>query len=129
MRLVLGSPTTRRSLHPATRILKVSIEALTGFSHIFSPDGLYNLAPTVGMVGRTYNPRTGEGVKRLQVPRSRSPVNRLSHLLDDFLQQLGNSGKHHTTLTSELSNQGRERTGIFIHQLPLAEDPSKERRH
>ena len=56
---------------PTAEILKAYTEALTGFSHIFSPDGLNNFtlsqgyifgkAPTVGMVGRTYIPRTGEG--------------------------------------------------------------------
>ena len=42
MRLVLGSCNMSRSLHSPARILKVYTEALTGFSHIFSPDGLNN---------------------------------------------------------------------------------------
>ena len=59
------------SPHPPTSILKVYIEALTGFSHIHSPDGLDNTllsqgyVPTVGMVGRVYIPRTGEGVRSI----------------------------------------------------------------
>lgn len=54
-----------RSLTQPTRILKVYVKALVGFSHIFCPDGLSNnilfsqsfilgTAPTVGMVGRMY---------------------------------------------------------------------------
>ena len=52
------------------RILKVYIEALTGFSHIFNPDSLNNtllsqgcilgVSPTVGMVGGMCIPRAGE---------------------------------------------------------------------
>ena len=41
-RLVLGSCKVRKSLNLPTRILKVCIEDLTEFSHIFSPDGLSN---------------------------------------------------------------------------------------
>ena len=68
-RLVLGGCKLSKSLHPPTRILKVYIEALTGFSHIFSPGGLNNsaflsqgyileMAPSVGMVGRIRIPLT-----------------------------------------------------------------------
>jgi len=64
-KLVMGSLKMSRSLTQPTRILKVYIEALTGFSHIFCPDGLSNntlfsqsfmlgTAPTVGTVGRMY---------------------------------------------------------------------------
>ena len=42
MRLVLGICKMSRSPHPHTRILKVSIEALTGFSQVHSPDGRNN---------------------------------------------------------------------------------------
>ena len=70
-RLVLSSHTTIRSPHPPARILKVCIEALPEFSHIFSLDGLNNIllsqgcvletAPSVGTLG----PRTGERVRSL----------------------------------------------------------------
>ena len=64
--------------------LKVSIEALTEFSHMYCPDGLINtllsqgcvfeMAPTVGRVGGIYIPRTGEQVRSLRLPgSSRSP--------------------------------------------------------
>ena len=62
-----------KSLHLPTRILKVYIEALTGFSHLFSPDGLINTSlsqgcitetdPKVEMVSKTYIPRTGKWVR------------------------------------------------------------------
>ena len=42
MRLVLGGCKASRSLHLPTRILKVFIEALMGFSHVLHPDGLNN---------------------------------------------------------------------------------------
>lgn len=42
MWLVLG-PKLSRSLYLPTRILKVYVDALTGFSRIFSPDSLTNL--------------------------------------------------------------------------------------
>ena len=79
-----------RSPYLPARILKFYIEALTGFSHVFSPDGLNNTllsqghvlerAPMVGTVGRTYIPRTREGVKSFHCPGP--------HPLDDLLQQL-----------------------------------------
>lgn len=40
MRLVLGSHKTGRTSQPPTRFLKVYIEALMGFSHVYSPSGL-----------------------------------------------------------------------------------------
>lgn len=65
----MGSYKASRSLHSPTRILKVYIEDLTGFSHVYYPDGLNDtllsqvyvlvMAPTVGRVGSTYIPRTG----------------------------------------------------------------------
>ena len=36
--------------HPPTRILKVYIETLTGFRHIFSPDGLNNTLVSQGFI-------------------------------------------------------------------------------
>lgn len=74
MRLALNGCKTSRSLHMPVRILKVYIKAFIGFSHVFSPDSLNILlsqgyvletAPSVGMVGGTYIPRTEEGVKSL----------------------------------------------------------------
>lgn len=62
-----------RSLHPPTGILKFYIEALAGFSHVFSPDGFNNIllsqgyvpemAPAVGTLGRVYIPKTGKGCR------------------------------------------------------------------
>lgn len=40
MRLVLHGHKMRRPPQTPTGIFKVCIEALTGFSHVFSPDGL-----------------------------------------------------------------------------------------
>ena len=40
MRLVSCGCKMSRFLHPPTIILKVYIEALTGFSHVYHPDGL-----------------------------------------------------------------------------------------
>lgn len=70
-RSVLGSSKTKKCLHPYTRILEVYYtEALTRFSYIYHPDGfntslsqgyVLGTAPAMGMVGRTYIPRTREG--------------------------------------------------------------------
>lgn len=81
MRLVFGSPRMSRSPHSSTRIVKVYKEALTGSSHIHSPDGLNNTllsslcpwtAPAVGTEDRAYIPRTGEGLSSLQLPGASS---------------------------------------------------------
>lgn len=70
MRLVLSGLKMSRSPHLPARILKDCIEALPGFGCTFSADALNTLlsqgyvlgtAPTVGMVGRVYIPRTGGG--------------------------------------------------------------------
>ena len=57
MRLVLSGCQTR-SLNLSARIVNVSIEALTGFSHVDSLDGLNNtllsegeVAPSAGTIG------------------------------------------------------------------------------
>lgn len=65
---------TTRSLHSPARILKV-LKALTGFSHIFGPDGFNNtlisqgctleIGLAVRTVGTMYISRTGEGVRSL----------------------------------------------------------------
>lgn len=65
----VGSKTSR-SLHLPTRILKVSIEALTGLSHVYCTDGLNNTLLSQSYVlehgSRRENcenihPRTGKG--------------------------------------------------------------------
>lgn len=74
-RFVLGP--WSRCLHLPTRILKMYIEALTGFSYLHHLDGLNNtslsqgyifgMAPHLGMVSRVYIPRTGVVVRSLQL--------------------------------------------------------------
>lgn len=73
-----------KSLYLSARILKVYIEALVGFSQVFSPGGLNTLpsqscipetVSTVGMMGRRYIPRSGEGVRSLQLLGSSLSVN------------------------------------------------------
>ena len=88
---------TNRSPHLPTRILRVYIEALTGFSHIFSPDDLniflsqgciLETAPNVEMVGEMYIPRIEEGVRSLQQPGCSSRVSWWSCPPDDLFEQL-----------------------------------------
>ena len=98
IRLVLSGCKTRRSLHLPATIIKVYIEALMEFNNIFSPDSLnitslsqgyiLEMTASVGIVGRTYIPRTGDGVRSLQLPGSSSHVNQLSHPLNDLLQHI-----------------------------------------
>lgn len=74
-RLALGNRNISRSLHLTTRILKVYREALTWFSHLFNPDSLSNtlrsqgcifeIAPCVGMMGKTYILSTEMGLRNL----------------------------------------------------------------
>lgn len=64
-----------RSLHLPPRILKVCVEALIGFSCIYSPDRLNNplrsqgcileAAPSVGTVGEMYIPMREERLRSL----------------------------------------------------------------
>ena len=85
MRLDLCDHKTCRSLPPPTRILKVYIETLTGFSHTFSQmvsttnlnKSLKDTAPCVGLVGRRYiaRVRAGVGVRSLQLPGLNSRAN------------------------------------------------------
>ena len=87
MRLILADCIVRTHQN-----LKIYIEALTGFSHMFCADGLNNtlplsklhpwMAPAMGIVYRVYIPRTGEGVRSLWSPGSRLRVNWQSHPLD-----------------------------------------------
>ena len=70
MRLVLSDHKMSGPPYLLGRILKVYIEVLTGFSHVFNPDGLNNtflskscvlgMAPTVGTAGIACILRTGE---------------------------------------------------------------------
>lgn len=79
LRTCLWCSKISRSLHLPTRILKVYIEALSGFSYIFSPNDFKNpllppgsvleTTPSRGMSGRKYIPGTGEGVRSLWFPR------------------------------------------------------------
>ena len=66
------------------------MEALTGLSHTYHPDGLNNTVLSQGCVlettGRMYIPRTGEGVRNQQVPGSSSRVSQWSHPLYYLLQ-------------------------------------------
>ena len=67
------------------------MEALTGFSHVFSPGGLINAllsqdyvlvtAPAMGNAGRMDMQRTEDGVRGPSLARSISQVNRQSHPL------------------------------------------------
>lgn len=72
-----------RFLHPPTRILKVYIKALTGFSHIHYPEDLNNTLFSQGCIlengshwklGRTYIPRMGRGQGASSCP---GPAHRL----------------------------------------------------
>ena len=75
-RLVLGSHRTNRSPPLSAKVLRVYTEALTGVSHVFSPDGLniwlsqgciFEMASAVGIVGGANNPRTVEGARSLRL--------------------------------------------------------------
>lgn len=73
MRLVLDSHKMSRFTHPSPKLLKVNIESLTGFIHVYHPDGLNNTilsqgyiseaASSVGKASRTHIPRTGKSVR------------------------------------------------------------------
>ena len=102
-KLVLGCCKLSKSPHLTTRILKVYIEALTEFSHMYYPDDLSNtllsqVTPSVRMVGGMYIPRTGKGTRRLQLLRSSSRVNHWSCPLNDCPQQRPTSTKYHKHL-------------------------------
>ena len=81
-RPLLGGWKMSRSVPPPIWILKVYIEALTGFSHVYGPDSLNNTllsqgcvtqtALAVAIVGGMSIPRTGERVRSFWLPRSRS---------------------------------------------------------
>lgn len=87
IRLIFGSHEISRFLPPPTRIFKVYIETLTMFNHIVSPDYLNSsleIAASMGIVGRSYIPRIGVGV-RTRCPMSSLWVNQWSHPLYDLL--------------------------------------------
>lgn len=85
-----------RSLHLPTRILKVYIGTLTGFSHVYwpkylnntslSPDCVLRGASSAGKSSRMHITRTEEGVGSLWLPGFSSRVNWQSRVLDDSLQ-------------------------------------------
>ena len=93
----MGGAKTSRSLHQPTQALKVYIEVLSGFSHIYSPESLNTtLSPPGRILGATVGvektsgmhiPRMGEGARSLLLPGSSSRVNSWSHPLDDLPQQ------------------------------------------
>ena len=92
MRLVLGSSKMSRSLHPPARICKVYAEALAGFSHISSPDGVDNTLLSQGcvlgtalIVGTVGWMRTFQGWSRGEESRA-ARVNLQSCPLHDLLQ-------------------------------------------
>ena len=94
--LVLGSCRTSRSPHLPARILEIYIKTLTGFNHVFSPEGLNNtllsegcvleMAPAMGMVDRRYIPRTELRVRGLRLSQPSSQINWQSRPLDDLFQ-------------------------------------------
>ena len=75
-----------RTCHPP--ILKVYVEALTGFSHILSPDGLNTLFSQIydvlengchsGNSGQNVYSKDRAGMKCLRLPRFSWRVNQLS---------------------------------------------------
>lgn len=78
MMLVLGGHKTGTSPRLPARILKVYTESFIASNHVYHPDGLHNTlplqtvsletAPTVGMVGWTYIPSTGDGGRHPHCP-------------------------------------------------------------
>ena len=74
-RLVLGGYKMCRSQHLPSKILKVYIEALTSFSHIYtrqivpipklSQGSVLEMAPVTGTMGGVYVPRTEKVVRSL----------------------------------------------------------------
>lgn len=74
-----------RSPHQSTRTLKVYIEALIGFGHIYHPDDLNNTllfqgyfletTATMGIIGRTYISKDTGGLRSLQSHKSSWHVN------------------------------------------------------
>ena len=55
-KLILGCWKMNRSPHPPIRILRVYTEALTGFSHIYHPDGPNNTLFSEGWILEVWKP-------------------------------------------------------------------------
>ena len=98
MRLVLGDCKMSKFLHLPARILKVYIDTLMGFSHIYYPDDLNNISLSQGCVLETssacsnggkkvYSNDEGKGKRSLQLPGSSFWVNWKLCPLHYFLQQ------------------------------------------
>lgn len=86
MKLVLGSCRTKRFPHLPAKILEVYIEALTGLSYVYHPDGANTLLSqgcvlglhpsSAGKTSVAHGPSTGEGsLRKLLLSRSRLRVN------------------------------------------------------
>ena len=96
MRLLLGGHKMSRSLQHLTESW-VYIAALTGYSHIYGPDGLNNIllsegcvlemSPRKAMVGRTHIPRTGQVGEEPQITWGQLPGQLRLDPLDDLVQQ------------------------------------------
>lgn len=118
VRLILGSYKTGRSLHLPAKILKVHLEALIRFSHTYHQVvstthcalkvASLKAPSDVGMVGRTYIPRTGRRVRALSLwwPRSISQVNWQS----SPLKTSSNTFFCSSMVCAEFHNLTRERT-------------------
>lgn len=91
----LGRRKISLTLHPPARILRVYIEALAAFSHVYSPGRLTLLSqggdPELGLsaeiAGEMYI--SGTRVRRLLLTGSSSQDDLWSYPLDDLLQQSG----------------------------------------
>lgn len=85
-RLVLGSSKTSGWPHPPTRILRVNLEAISGFHLVHHSDAPSRLSMSLkGLLvqeqwGETYIPRTGEWVSSFRLSRSSLRVNLQSHV-------------------------------------------------
>ena len=93
MRFVLGSCETSRSPHLPARMLKVCVEALTGFSHVYCPDGLNNtlISESCDLENGSHCENVEQNVNSKDRGGREEPliaqVNQQSCSLDDFPQQ------------------------------------------
>ena len=112
-RLALGGHKTSWLLHPPAWIIKVYIETLIKFNHIYYPDGLNNTllsedcgfeaTPTVGTVGRMYIASAEEGVRSHWLPGPAcSPLCRSTSG-----HQLAVTSSNTQSLPSKNKNKGR----------------------
>ena len=105
--LALGSSKMSRSPHLPARILKVYIEALTGFSHVYVQmvsttrcslkATSFNMSPTVGKVGRTHVSRTQEVGEEPPIAGVQLTGQPAVPPLNDFLQYLQDQ-RHHSII-------------------------------